>query len=83
MKDDLPCLLNRRDLCRARTAVHLCERENRLRRATPRLRYRSKIADALEFLIHNGIFESGRIGRRLRLSENRLAQLATQAARVE
>jgi hypothetical protein len=80
MKNDLLGLLKGRNLCRTRTAVHLFQREHWFHRATPRLRHRFQLADALELLIRNGVLESGRIGRRLRLIEYRLARLPTRAA---
>jgi hypothetical protein len=80
MKDDLPHLLNCCNLCRARTAIHLCKRKNRFHRAASRLWHRFQFENLLELLIRDGVFESRRIGRRLRLRENRLARLATHDA---
>jgi hypothetical protein len=80
MKNDLPRLLKGHNLCRTRAAVHMFQREHWFHRATPRLRQRFQLADALELLIRNGVLEAGRIGRRLRLIKYRLARLPIRAA---
>jgi hypothetical protein len=74
MENDLSCLLDGCRFGRSRAAVHLRQRENRLRGAANGLRHGLHVGQFLIALIGHRILEAGGVGRRLRLRENGLSR---------